>query len=167
MSSLVTDLWHLCRFCPHGGVLCLAAPDDFSHDQNVRNITEQVAILAMVAMTMTVVMVVGDFDLSVGASGQPLRRRRGRYADPRHGAVAKFRHRAGRWHVGRCAQRSAVAYAGLSAFVATLATMTAYRGLSLWYTDGATFFTGIDEAFRPLGQGTTGHCRIRSGSCWR
>lgn len=34
---------------------------------NVTNILEQIAVLAMVAAVQTVVMVVGDFDLSVGA----------------------------------------------------------------------------------------------------
>jgi ribose transport system permease protein len=40
--------------------------------------------------------------------------------------------------------------------VATLATMTAFRGLALWYTDGATLFSGIDERFRIFGQQATG-----------
>jgi ribose transport system permease protein len=45
----------------------LLRPDAFLSFNNLRNIVEQVAILGIVATTMTIVMVVGDFDLSVGA----------------------------------------------------------------------------------------------------
>ena len=48
-------------------IFSLLRPGVFLSPNNLRNITEQVAILAIVATTMTVVMVVGDFDLSVGA----------------------------------------------------------------------------------------------------
>ena len=49
-----------------------------------------------------------------------------------------------------------VAYGGLSAFVATLATMTAYGGIALLYTNGATIFANIPESFRWLGQESLG-----------
>ncbi|MEW6047323.1 MAG: hypothetical protein AB1609_12715, partial [Bacillota bacterium] len=41
-------------------------PDAFLSAINLRNILEQVAILAILTATMTIVMVAGDFDLSVG-----------------------------------------------------------------------------------------------------
>ena len=43
-------------------------PDVFLSFTNVRNILYQVAILAIIAAAQTVTMVVGDFDLSVGAT---------------------------------------------------------------------------------------------------
>ncbi len=137
-------------------VFSLLRPGIFLSVNNLRNITEQVAILAIVATTMTVVMVVGDFDLSVGT-----------LASLCGVVVADMLIRGlGLWPsigvalgVGALAgllNGLLVAYAGLSAFVATLATMTAFRGLALWYTDGATLFSGMDESFRPIGQGMTG-----------
>ena len=60
----------------YGGVLgmvaivaffALSLPDTFLTARNLLNITQQVSMLAVVAATMTVVMVMGDFDLSVGA----------------------------------------------------------------------------------------------------
>ncbi len=48
-------------------VFSLARPDAFPTPTNFRNIIEQTATLAMVATTVTFVMVTGDFDLSVGA----------------------------------------------------------------------------------------------------
>ena len=46
----------------------LMRPDVFLSFVNVRNILYQVSILAIIAGAQTVVMVVGDFDLSVGAT---------------------------------------------------------------------------------------------------
>ena len=43
-------------------------PDAFLSFGNVRNILAQIAILAIIASAQTVVMVVGDFDLSVGVT---------------------------------------------------------------------------------------------------
>jgi len=156
MSSWLRTYGTLAGFALMVAFFAWQRPATFLTINNIRNITEQVAILAMVAMTMTIVMVVGDFDLSVGA-----------LASLAGVVVADMLIQGmGLWpslgialSVGMLAgalNGLLVAYAGLSAFVATLATMTAYRGLSLWYTDGATFFSGIDEAFRPLGQGSTG-----------
>ena len=42
-------------------------PDTFMTARNWLNITQQVSMLTVVAVAMTVVMVVGDFDLSVGS----------------------------------------------------------------------------------------------------
>ncbi len=137
-------------------IFSLLRPGIFLSVNNLRNITEQVAILSIVATAMTVVMVVGDFDLSVGT-----------LASLCGVVVADLLIRGwGLWPsigvalgVGALAgllNGFLVAYAGLSAFVATLATMTAFRGLALWYTDGATLFSGLDESFRPIGQGMTG-----------
>ncbi len=137
-------------------IFSLLRPGVFLSPNNLRNITEQVAILAIVATTMTVVMVVGDFDLSVGA-----------LASLSGVVVADLLIRdMGLWPavlvalaVGATAgllNGLLVAYFGLSAFVATLATMTAFRGLSLFYTNGATLFSGIPESFRIFGQSFTG-----------
>src|SRR5712691_5553276 len=41
-------------------------PETFMTLRNWLNITQQVSILGVVAFTMTIVMVLGDFDLSVG-----------------------------------------------------------------------------------------------------
>lgn len=131
-------------------------PTIFLSLNNLRNITEQVAILAIVAGGMTIVMAAGDFDLSVGTlaslCGVIV-------ADLLIKGLAVGPSIAIALAVGAVAgafNGLLVAYAGLSAFVATLATMTAYRGLSLWYTGGSTLFSGLNEAFRPIGQGATG-----------
>lgn len=137
-------------------IFSLLRPGVFLSPNNLRNITEQVAILAIVATTMTVVMVVGDFDLSVGAlaslSGVVV-------ADLLIQGVGLWPAVLVALAVGATAgllNGLLVAYFGLSAFVATLATMTAFRGLSLFYTNGSTLFSGIPESFRLFGQSFTG-----------
>lgn len=137
-------------------IFSLLRPGVFLSVNNLRNIAEQVAILAIVSTTMTVVMVVGDFDLSVGALASLCGVIVADMLIKQVGLVPSIAIALGAGAVAGALNGLLVAYAGLSAFVATLATMTAYRGLSLWYTDGSTLFSGIDEAFRPIGQGSTG-----------
>ena len=45
----------------------ISLPDTFVTSRNLLNITQQMSMLAVVGFTMTVVMSMGDFDLSVGA----------------------------------------------------------------------------------------------------
>src|SRR5699024_3680662 len=107
---------------------------------NLTNVLEQIAVLAMVAAVQTVVMVVGDFDLSVGSlaslvgvitaqllvGGTPV---------PAAIAIGLL--------VGLAAgavNGLLVSCLGLSAFIATLATMTSFTGLALLVSNGATVF---------------------------
>ena len=137
-------------------VFAALRPTIFLSLNNLRNITEQVAILAIVAGGMTIVMAAGDFDLSVGTLASLCGvivadlLIKGLDVGPSIAIALAVGAVAGAFN------GLLVAYAGLSAFVATLATMTAYRGLSLWYTGGSTLFSGLNEAFRPIGQGATG-----------
>lgn len=130
-------------------------PQVFLTPVNFTNILEQVSILAMVAAVQTVVMVVGDFDLSVGALASlvgvitaqllvagfdPLIAiLLGLMVGVLAGAVNGF----------------LVSYLGLSAFIATLATMTSFMGLALLLSNGATVF-GLPDSFVWLGQGRIG-----------
>ena len=136
-------------------IFALLRPTIFLSLNNLRNITEQVAILAVVAAGMTVVMVAGDFDLSVGTLASLCGVVVADLLIGGNGLTVSLMLTLGVGALAGLVNGLLVAYAGLSAFVATLATMTAYRGLSLWYTGGATLFSDIDERFRPIGQGAT------------
>jgi ribose transport system permease protein len=123
---------------------------------NIRNIVDQAATLAIAAAAVTMVMATGDFDLSVGAVASLA------------GVIAvKVMAASGSVVLGivaGCAtgivagafNGALVAYGNLSAFVATLATMTGIGGLSLLATGGATLFADIPESFRAIGQGSVG-----------
>lgn len=130
-------------------------PDAFARLSNLHNVVEQAATLAIAAAGVTMVMVTGDFDLSVGAvaslvgvvvaklmvSGVPIGPSLiiGLAAGAALGAINGL----------------LIAYAGVSPFIGTLAAMTSYTGLSLFVTRGTTVF-GLPEAFRYFGQESLG-----------
>ena len=126
----------------------LMRPDVFLTFVNVKNILYQVSILAIIAGAQTVVMVVGDFDLSVGATSA--------LAGATAGAAM-----LGGWPVPAAIVLALivglligvlVAYLNLSAFIATLAMMTSVVGLAFLVTQGTTLFNFPAE-FNELGQG--------------
>jgi len=136
-------------------IFTIIRPDVFPSVRNLKNIVEQVATLAIVASGVTVVMVTGDFDLSVGAIASLV------------GIVAAMLMKAGvnipfsivtALMLGTGAgliNGLFIAYGGLSAFVGTLATMTAFGGIALLLSGGTTLF-GLPENFRFLGQESLG-----------
>ena len=121
-------------------VFTIRLPGTFLTAGNLINISQQIAMLAVVAFTMTVVMVMNDFDLSVGSTASLA------------GIVAAvlFREHYPLW-IGICAalgvgilgglmNGALVAYAGILPFVATLGTLTVFSGLAFYISDGATIF---------------------------
>jgi ribose transport system permease protein len=130
-------------------------PSIFFTAVNLSNILEQVAILAIVASVQTVVMVVGDFDLSVGALASTVGVV---VAQLLVGGMNPIVAVAIGLLVGIVAgalNGFLVAYLGLSAFIATLATMTSFMGLALLLSNGTTVF-GLPKSFVWLGQGRIG-----------
>lgn len=103
--------------------------------QNLSNVVYQSSLIAIMAVAMTVVLISGNFDLSV-ASVAAL------------AAVMLIGHAdaIGFWPAAALAVIVAmsigllngviVQYVGINAFIVTLGTMTAVRGLVLIYTDG-------------------------------
>lgn len=130
-------------------------PNAFLAPLNFVNILEQVAVLAIVAAVQTIVMVVGDFDLSVGSLASLVGVQTAGLLvagwDP--GAAIVIGLLTGL--VAGAINGFLVAYLGLSAFIATLATMTSFTGLALLFSNGATIF-GLPDAFVWLGQGRLG-----------
>lgn len=115
-------------------------PDTFLTAGNLINISQQLSMLAAVAATMTIVMVMNDFDLSVGsmaslagvvaatlfAMGYPV------WAGL---SAALFVGLAGGLFNGFL-----VSIVGILPFVATLGTLTVFSGLAFLISDGKTIF---------------------------
>jgi ribose transport system permease protein len=101
-------------------------------------------------------MVTGDFDLSVGTLASLCGVVAADLMSAGLGAVSSILVALAVGTVGGAFNGFLVAYGGLSAFVATLATMTAFGGMALLYTDGSTIFSGLPESFRVIGQGAVG-----------
>ncbi len=137
-------------------------PETFVSSRNLLNITQQVSMLAVVSFTMTAVMAMGDFDLSVGSMASLA------------GIVAAKMFVAGYslWMAlpaalavglaGGLANGFLVAYVGILPFIATLGTLTVFSGIAFWLSDGKTIFGSvIPEPFAAFARsglqlGTTG-----------
>jgi ribose transport system permease protein len=120
--------------------LTIQLPDTFLTARNVINISQQLSMLAVVAATMTIVMVMNDFDLSVGsmaslagivaavlfAGGFPLW----------GGVLAAL----GVGLLGGLFNGFLVSVLGILPFVATLGTLTVFSGTAFLISDGKTIF---------------------------
>lgn len=129
-------------------------PDTFLTARNLLNISQQISMLAVVAVAMTVVMVMGDFDLSVGAMASLA------------GVVAATMFLAG-WSIpaalvvallvglaGGLFNGVMVSIVGILPFVATLATLTLFSGIAFIISDGRTIFgRDIPDGFGNFARG--------------
>jgi ribose transport system permease protein len=128
-------------------------PTTFATWGNLKNIVEQSSILAIVSAGVTVVMITGDMDLSVGSlaslvgilSALLLKSNMNILVSEIIGLIIG----------GLCGLLNGilVAYGGISSFIATLATMTSFGGVALLLSKGVTLF-GLPDAFLWLGQGS-------------
>lgn len=121
-------------------VFSISLPGTFLSPRNWLNISQQISMLAVVASAMTVVMVAGDFDLSVGSMAS--------LAGVT--AAALFTAGAPLWLgiaaalgvglLGGLFNGFLVAVIGILPFVATLGTLTTFSGLAFVVSGGRTIF---------------------------
>ena len=117
-------------------VFWLLLPDTFMTARNLFNVSQQISMLAVIAFTMTIVMAMGDFDLSVGSMASL------------SGVVAAvlFTHDQSVLVAvsvalligltGGLLNGVLVSYVGILPFVATLGTLTIFSGLSFIVSSG-------------------------------
>ena len=141
MASIIVFFW-------------IALPDTFMTARNWLNISQQLSMLTVVAVTMTVVMVMGDFDLSVGAMASLA------------GVIAAILFTQD-WPIaaalgaallagiiGGLFNGILVSLIGILPFVATLATLTMFSGAAFLISDGKTIFgRDIPQAFADFARG--------------
>jgi len=118
----------------------LNLPNTFLTSRNLINISQQISMLAVVAFTMTIVMVMNDFDLSVGSMASL------------SGVVAAvlFTMDYPMWMaisaallvgiIGGMFNGFLVSIIGILPFVATLGTLTIFSGLAFLICGGKTIF---------------------------
>ena len=121
-------------------VFAVQLPETFLTARNLINISQQLSMLAVVAATMTIVMVMNDFDLSVGSMASLA------------GIVAAtlFTTEVPVWVAlgaalmvgiaGGLFNGVLVSVIGILPFVATLGTATVFSGLAFLISDGKTIF---------------------------
>ncbi|MFD4954010.1 ABC transporter permease [Streptomyces sp. NPDC058451] len=123
---------------------------------NAQNIAVQASFIAVVALGMTLVIITGGIDLSVGS------------VFALGGVLAAWASQYGIWAalllpLAVCGAIGTlngllIARAGMAPFIVTLATLLGARGLLLALTDegATTYLVPRDSAFAELGQGTVG-----------
>ncbi len=132
----------------------VALPGTFMTPRNLLNISQQLSMLAIVAFTMTMVMAMGDFDLSVGSMASLA------------GVVAAVVFRSSEsvtlgiicalmiGFTGGALNGFLVAYVGILPFVATLGTLTMFSGMAFLFSGGKTIFgQAIPEALPAFAKG--------------
>jgi ribose transport system permease protein len=129
-------------------------PGTFMTARNLLNISQQMSMLAVAAFAMTVVMAMGDFDLSVGSMASLA------------GIVAAVTFQATGsvplgvsaailvGIVGGAFNGFLVSYIGILPFVATLGTLTIFSGTAFLVSGGKTIFGGaIPASFSAIAKG--------------
>jgi len=131
----------------------LAAPAAFASQANVFNLLQQLATLSIVATAATLVMTIGEFDLSVG------------FAASLAAVICFVMFGAGAWPwlalpvalvaglVGGAANGALVAVYGVPSFVATLALGTILSGAAFGLSGGGSLFQNVPAEFTALGRG--------------
>ncbi|AFL50459.1 ribose transport system permease protein [Sinorhizobium fredii] len=130
----------------------LLAPDFFSH-RNLLNILQQSSINACLALGMTLVIISGGIDLSVGPTAAIAAVITAKLLVA--GVPVPLAILAGMGIGTLCGLVNGVlvAYAGLQPFIVTLGTLSTYRAIALIYTGGNPVL-GVPPAFRALFNGT-------------
>jgi ribose transport system permease protein len=155
MSDLFGKFGTLLALAVIVAVFAIISPDAFGTPGNLINITQQMALLAIVATGVTMVMAAGEFDLATAALVSfggisvmylfaagvptPLALLIVLAAAGCFGAFSGF----------------IVARFQVLSFIATLAVGTIIGGVTFWLSDGATLFGGTPDGFRDLARGWT------------
>jgi ribose transport system permease protein len=129
-------------------------PGTFMTGRNIINISQQMSMLAVTAFAMTIVMAMGDYDLSVGSMASlsgivaaVVFRDTGSVALGVTLAIAIG-------IVGGALNGFLVSYVGILPFVATLGTLTIFSGAAFLLSEGKTIFGGdIPAGFAGFAKG--------------
>ncbi len=135
-------------------IFAILLPETFLTARNLVNISQQISMLAVVAFSMTVVMVMNDFDLSVGSMASLA------------GIVAAALFAAGyplsvgiaaalaTGILGGLLNGALVSLLGILPFVATLGTLTVFSGTAFLIAGGKTFYgQDIPKSFSGFARG--------------
>ncbi|WP_018426022.1 ABC transporter permease [Hoeflea sp. 108] len=154
--SLVSRFGTLLGLAAIVAVFSVLSPHGFAQGSNLINITQQMSLLAIVALGAAFVMSLSEFDLSIGAVVSMA----GIVSVSLFGlgwgiiptVIATL---AAGFAVG-CVSGFFVATWRVPSFIMTLAMGTIVGGFTFWASGGATLFSNIPVAFRDIGRGYLG-----------
>ena len=127
--------------------------------QNVTNVFYQSSLIGMMAVAMTVVLISGNFDLSVASVAALAAAIMVGSADSMGYLPACALGMLAAIAVGLL-NGSIVQFVGINAFIVTLGTLTAVRGLVLLYTDGRSLSVGNPNVIEAMKTFETGRVDV-------
>ncbi|CAM5494118.1 Ribose import permease protein RbsC [Mycolicibacterium aubagnense] len=131
----------------------ILSPTGFAQPSNLINITQQMALLAIVALGVVFVMAVSEFDLSIGAVVSMAGITSVYLFGQGWGIVPTIAVTLATGFVVGCVNGLLVSAWRVPSFIMTLAMGTIIGGFTFWLSAGATLFGNIPPAFRDLGRG--------------
>jgi ribose transport system permease protein len=146
--------WTLACFLLLVAFFWVMLPGTFMTGRNLFNITQQVSMLAVTAFAMTIVMAMGDYDLSVGsmASLAGVAAAVAFRETGSDGAALMLALLLGL--AGGALNGLFVSYLGIMPFVATLGTLTMFSGAAFLLAGGKTFFgSAVPQSFGEFARG--------------
>lgn len=129
------------------------SPTGFAQPSNLINITQQMALLAIVALGVVFVMAVSEFDLSIGAIVSMAGITSVYLFGQGWGIVPTIAVTLAAGFAVGCVNGLVVSAWRVPSFIMTLAMGTIIGGFTFWLSAGATLFGNIPPAFRDLGRG--------------
>ncbi len=129
------------------------SPTGFAQPSNLINITQQMALLAIVALGVVFVMAVSEFDLSIGAIVSMAGITSVYLFGQGWGIVPTIAVTLAAGFAVSCVNGLVVSAWRVPSFIMTLAMGTIIGGFTFWLSAGATLFGNIPPAFRDLGRG--------------
>lgn len=134
--------------------VCMASNENFRSTQNLLNITRQIACTGIAALGMTLVIIAGGIDLSVGSllalSGVSAVMVMERISDPCSAVIAAMLVSLGIGTLGGFLNGLIVTAGKVPPFIATLGTLSIFRSLALYLADAGTISSSNDY-FRSAG----------------
>ena len=127
--------------------------------QNVTNVFYQSSLIAMMAVSMTVVLISGNFDLSVASVAALAAAIMIGSADTVGFLPACAMGMSAAIAIGLL-NGSIVQFVGINAFIVTLGTLTAIRGLVLLYTDGRSLSVSNPDVINSMKAFETGRVDV-------
>ena len=135
-------------------VFALLKPNVFLTARNLLNILNQISLLGICAAGLTICLVVGEFDLSIGAVATLGAVLTAGWLPHMHPILAVLAVLAVCLVIGLISG-VIITTLRVSSFMTTLGMMTALTGFSYWYTSGSgsILYSGIPKGFLQIGRG--------------
>lgn len=134
-----------------------ARPDRFFTVDNFKTILATQSVLAILAIATIIPLIIGEFDLSVGANlGLAAIVVTGVASEQGQSFTVSVIAALGASTAVGLINGVLVAKVGVNAFISTLAMSTIIAGSVLWYTGGNVFYENIPSTLLTLGQGEIG-----------